>query len=288
MTKKQPKKKTRKPAPAARSQPRSTRSGFLTVGQTARVLGISPSTLRVWENVGLVTPARSNGRFRLYTPELLEKLKQIQYLREVKQFSVPSIKEMLNSEKTNAVEPETADRRDMGPKLRRLRERCELGLAEAAGKAGISTGFLSAIELGRSHPSVATIYRLVAAYGTTVLELYDLPHRSNRLVRPKDRRVLETHQGICMELLSFGNTMLECMMFRVPPNSGSDGAYSHEGEEFIYLMSGNLEVWLDESECYVMHPGDSLWFESNIGHRFFNTSKEEEAVLIWVNTPPTF
>jgi len=48
---------------------------FLTVGQAARILGISPSTLRLWESVGLVTPARSSGRFRLYTPELLEVLK---------------------------------------------------------------------------------------------------------------------------------------------------------------------------------------------------------------------
>jgi len=56
---------------------------FLTVGQAARILGISPSTLRLWENVGLVTPARSSGRFRLYTPELLEVLKRIKYLHDV-------------------------------------------------------------------------------------------------------------------------------------------------------------------------------------------------------------
>jgi hypothetical protein len=56
---------------------------FLTVGQAARVLGISPFTLRLWESVGLVTPARSSGRFRLYTPELLEVLKRIKYLHDV-------------------------------------------------------------------------------------------------------------------------------------------------------------------------------------------------------------
>ncbi|MGH9410344.1 MAG: MerR family transcriptional regulator, partial [Vicinamibacterales bacterium] len=44
---------------------------FLTVGQTARILGVSPSTLRLWENVGLVSPVRSNGRYRLYSPDLL-------------------------------------------------------------------------------------------------------------------------------------------------------------------------------------------------------------------------
>ncbi|HEY7352815.1 MAG TPA: MerR family transcriptional regulator [Terriglobales bacterium] len=68
---------------------------FLTVGQTARILAISPSTLRLWENVGLVTPARSAGRYRLYTPDLLEILKRIKYLRDVKKLNVPGIKQAL-------------------------------------------------------------------------------------------------------------------------------------------------------------------------------------------------
>jgi uncharacterized cupin superfamily protein len=128
---------------------------------------------------------------------------------------------------------------------------------------------------------------LVAAYGTTVLELYDLPTRPSRLVRPADRRALQTDSGVRMEVLSFGTSMLECMLFRVPPGTGSDGAYSHAGEEFIYLLSGALEVWLDEIEGYTLAPGDSLWFASTSGHRFFNPT-DQEAVLIWVNTPPTF
>jgi transposase-like protein len=39
--------------------------GLLTVSETARILGVSPSTLRLWENAGLISPARSNGRYRL-------------------------------------------------------------------------------------------------------------------------------------------------------------------------------------------------------------------------------
>src|SRR5215469_14765749 len=71
---------------------------FLTVGQTARILGISPSTLRLWESVGLVTPARSAGSYRLYTPELLDVLKRIKYLRDVKKLNVPGIKEALGND----------------------------------------------------------------------------------------------------------------------------------------------------------------------------------------------
>ncbi len=276
--------KTDSAAPS--SQSHSSYGGLLTVGQTARILGISASTLRGWESVGLVTPARSNGRFRMYTPEMLEVLKRIKYLRDVKRLGVPGIKEALGSPDVPAA-PEKRVRGEMGPKLRKMRVRCKLSLAEAAQLANISVGFLSSIELSRAHPSVATLQRLVAAYGTTVLDLYDLPRRASRLVRPSDRRALETASGVRMEVLSFGTAMLECMLFRVPPGTGSGGAYSHAGEEFIHLISGTLEVWLDEIEGYTLAPGDSLWFASTSGHRFFNPA-DREAVLIWVNTPPTF
>jgi uncharacterized cupin superfamily protein len=125
------------------------------------------------------------------------------------------------------------------------------------------------------------------AYGTTVMELFQAPKGRDRVVRPSDRRVLEVESGVRMEMLSNGATMLQSMIFHVSPLSGSDGSYSHQGEEFIYMMSGTLEVWLDELECFVLHEGDSFWFESTLGHRWFNPAKEP-AVLLWINTPPTF
>ena len=177
--------------------------------------------------------------------------------------------------------------RDLGEKLRRLRKKCALSITEAARRAQISTGFLSAIELSRANPSVSTIYRLAAAYGTTVLELYDLPVQASRVVRPGNRKSLETKSGVRMELLSTGTKMLESMLIRVPPGTGSDGAYAHQGEDFLYILEGSLEVWLDEVECHILQQHDSFWFESNRGHRWFNPSKKP-TVILWVNTPPTF
>lgn len=265
------------------------RFGFLTVGQTARILGVSASTLRLWENVGLITPVRSDGRYRLYSPELLEVLKRIKYLRDVKQLNVPGIKHELGaasaaprSTNGNGATP------DLGTKLRKLRQRTGLGVNAAARLAKISPGFLSGIERTRCNASVATLQRLAAAYGTTVVELFDeKPRKPTRLVRPNDTRTLETVSGVRMELLASGTTMLQCMRFRVRPGSGSDGTYSHQGEEFIHMLEGALEVWLDEIECHVLQAGDSFWFESTLGHRWYNPGKSD-AVLIWINTPPTF
>ena len=276
------------------SNPRSKRPAasknvrFLTVGQTARILGISPSTLRLWESVGLVTPARSAGQYRLYTPEVLDVLKRIKYLRDVKNLNVPGIKEALGT--TLSVNHQNHPGKatpDLGNKLRRLRKRRGLTVTEAARQAQVSAGFLSAIELSRANPSVATIYKLAAAYGTTVLELYDLPAQSSRVIRPRNRKSLQTKSGVRMELLSTGTKMLESMLIRGPPGTGSDGMYTHQGEDFLYMLEGTLEVWLDEVECHVLQQGDSFWFESNRGHRWFNATNKQAAVL-WVNTPPTF
>jgi DNA-binding transcriptional MerR regulator/quercetin dioxygenase-like cupin family protein len=274
----------------APERPPTTRVGSLTVGETARILGVSPSTLRLWETVGLVSPVRTNGRYRLYSPELLDLLKRIKYLRDVKRLNLPGIRQMLGGRAAAA----QGNRRrtaghvtDVGPKLRRMRKRTGLTVVQAARQAQISPGFLSAIELSRTNPSVATLQRLTAAYGTTVLDFYDLPKHASRLVRPKDRRVIETQSGVRIELLSVGARRLESQLFVVPPGAGSDGAYSHEGEEFIHVLSGTLELWLDELECHRLHGGDSFWFESTVGHRWHNAS-DKEAVLLWINTPPTF
>jgi DNA-binding transcriptional MerR regulator/quercetin dioxygenase-like cupin family protein len=268
---------------------KGSRIEYLTVGQTARILGISASTLRLWEDVGLISPARSAGKYRLYSSELLEVLKRIKYLRDVKKLSVPGIKQMLGKSlpKVKAPEPNGNADAAIGAKLRQMRQRRELGIVDAARQARISPGFLSAIELAKANPSVATLQRLAATYETTVLEFFDAPRRARRLIRPNERRALTTESGVCMELLSVGTKMLECHLFRVPPKSGSDGSYAHAGEEFIYMLEGELEIWLDEWECHTLKPGDSFWFESNLGHRWFNPSKAE-AVLIWVNTPLTF
>lgn len=278
------------PARGRLSEPRRVRTsrvGLLTVGETSRILGVSPSTLRLWENVGLISPARSNGRYRLYSPELLEVLKRIKYLRDVKLLNLPSIRQMLGKTAVRHVGSNGTSATDLGRKLRVLRKKRGLGVVEAARQAKISAGFLSAIELSRANPSVATLQRLAATYGTTVLAFYDLPKHSNRLVRVRDRRAIQTQSGVKIELLSMGARQLESMIFRVQPGAGSDGSYSHQGEEFIYMMSGTLELWLDELECHTLREGDSFWFESTVGHRWYNPSNDE-AVLIWINTPPTF
>ncbi len=276
-----------------RAAPRPATGGLLTVGQAARVIGVSASTLRLWENVGLVAPLRTRGRFRLYSPDVLKVLKRIKYLRDVQRLNVHGIKRELGeagarARRSNGRAGDGAgDAADIGPRLRRLRERRGLSIAAVAAQAGISTGFLSAFERAEANASVATLQRLAAVYGTTLMALFGGRARKSRLVRPGQRRLLHGVPGVRMEFLSTGARLLESMLFRVAPLAGSEGAYAHEGEEFIFMLSGTLEIWLDELQYHVLHEGDGFWFESTLAHRWFNPGNTE-AVLVWINTPPTF
>jgi quercetin dioxygenase-like cupin family protein len=89
-----------------------------------------------------------------------------------------------------------------------------------------------------------------------------------------------------MELLAWGNTVMEPHLFLIAPEAGSGDSYAHEGEEFIYVLRGDLEITV-EGEQYRLKAGDSFYFESATPHRWKNPGRKETSVL-WINTPPTF
>ena len=101
------------------------------------------------------------------------------------------------------------------------------------------------------------------------------------------RKILETTPGIRMELLAWGQTVMEPHIFRIKPGGGSGESYSHEGEEFLHILRGEFEIWLNDAEHYHLKQGDSLYFESSTPHRWKNPGRTETS-LLWVNTPPTF
>jgi DNA-binding transcriptional MerR regulator/quercetin dioxygenase-like cupin family protein len=244
-------------------------------------VGVSPSTLRLWERAGLVTTVRNRGGYRLYTQDSLSVLKRIKHLRDVRQLNVPAIKEALGT-RDEPSNPASYALATLGRTLRGLRRQRGLRIAAAARGAGISAGFLSAVERSQATASVATIQRLATVYNTSVLELFDLPGQSSHRLSAGDRQVLQAHPGVDMELLSPTSSQLESMLFRAAPGSGSAGPYVHDGEELLYVLAGSIEMWLGEHEHLDLRAGDSCWFESTRGHRWVNPSPTDTAVLVWV------
>jgi DNA-binding transcriptional MerR regulator/uncharacterized cupin superfamily protein len=262
--------------------------GHLHIGDVARLVGVSPSILRSWENLGLIVPARTRSHYRLYSHSDVRLLKRAQFLRRARGMNAPAIVHML---KTEGLLPAASAGRTkanpVGPRLRRLRLRRGYSLARVARAASVSVGFLSALERGQMSASVATLRRLARFYRLNILSLFDPTEANPGRVRPQERKVLEAGPGVRMELLSWGNTVMEPHLFRVSPSAGSGESYSHEGEEFLFILRGCLEISLDGGEAHRLEEGDSFYFESSAQHRWSNPGKKEAWVL-WVNTPPTF
>ena len=264
---------------------------YFRIGEAARMLGVSASSLRNWERMGLLIPTRSHARYRLYSREALGKLREVKYLRTVKGVNPAGIAAILQN-KVGANVPAASSaqrttRSGIAPRLARLRHELGLTLSEVASQTGVSVSFLSSLEHGYSSASIATLQKLARLYRTNVLSFFADEDNSRRLVRSRDRKVLKPNAGVEMDLLASGNKIMEPHLFRIAPGAGSGGSYSHEGEEFIFVLQGKLEVWLDEVERYVLDSGDSLYFESTQAHRWQNLSKKETS-LLWVNTPATF
>jgi DNA-binding transcriptional MerR regulator/quercetin dioxygenase-like cupin family protein len=261
--------------------------GFLRISDAARIVGISPSILRSWENLGLISPARTRSQYRLYTHGDIRLLKRAQFLRKTRGMNAPSIVHLLKSQGLLRPGAGRAAASPIGTRLRKQRLARGYSLARVAKAAGVSVGFLSALERGHMSASVATLRRLARFYRLNILALFDPTQTNPGRVRPEERKVLEAGPGVRMELLSWGNTVMEPHLFRIAPSAGSGEGYSHEGEEFLFILKGCIEIELDGGEKNRLEEGDSFYFESSTQHRWHNAGKKEAWVL-WVNTPPTF
>jgi DNA-binding transcriptional MerR regulator/mannose-6-phosphate isomerase-like protein (cupin superfamily) len=257
---------------------------YLKIGDVARLVGVSPSVIRSWESVGLTRPHRTTSKYRLYTPEDVKLLKRARFLRKVRGLNAPAIAQVLKRE--GLVRPAPNVSTAIGVHLRQMRVQRGLSLARVAKTVGISVGFLSALERSRMSASVSTLRKLARFYKTNILDFFDAAESNSRLVPSDKRKVLEAGPGVRMELLAWGNTVMEPHLFRISPRAGSGESYTHEGEEFLHVLRGRLHISVAEVE-YRLKPGDSFYFESATPHRWFNPGRTETRVL-WINTPPTF
>ncbi len=258
---------------------------LLRISEVARRVGISSSALRAWEALGLVSPQRTESRYRLYGESDVRLLQRAIFLRRARGLNPPAIVHVLKRQ--GVVSAPAEGTLVPGQRFRRLRAKRGLSLAHVAKATGVSVGFLSALERGQMRSSVATLRRIARFYGTNILSLFEAAGDNPRLVRPSERKILETTPDVRMELLAWGNTAMEPHLFRVKPGGGSGESYSHEGEEFLHVLRGDFEIWLNKTEHYRLKPGDSLYFESSTPHRWKNPGRKEAWVL-WINTPPTF
>ena len=184
----------------------------------------------------------------------------------------------------------------LGPRLRHARMLMGLSLREVAGRVGISESFVSKIENSRVRPSLATLHRLVTVLQTNIGVLFVDPQEDteNVMLTRKGKRPIirvwgsgDAH-GIELERLipARPENLLQANVHVVPPGEGTDELISHSGQEFGFVLEGQVEL-IVSGQKIDLSQGDTFVFESSRPHGYRNRGRRI-ARIIWVNTPPTF
>ncbi|MBN2751964.1 MAG: helix-turn-helix transcriptional regulator [Rhodospirillaceae bacterium] len=188
--------------------------------------------------------------------------------------------------------PQTAEQ--LGGAVRHARRMRGMRLKDLAEIAGCSESMLSKIETGGVIPSLNLLRRIVDGLDISILGLFGAADASEHMVhRAGSRPKVSVGQAgplpsVVLELLMprGEGLMLEANIHTVNPGGSSAGATSHIGEEFGYVLDGELELTVDGEVMGLMR-GDSFCFRSERPHAYRNRG-DVPARVLWVNTPPTY
>jgi transcriptional regulator with XRE-family HTH domain len=169
-----------------------------------------------------------------------------------------------------------------GARLRQLRLLRGLTLKELAAQSGLSKAFLSRLESGDRQASVSAALTLCKIFHVSLASLFELPAEQPlcTIIRSGDA-VERTVNGLKYAPLSDTGRMMNVRPIRVkvsPSRRGSEH-YHHDGEEWIYVLRGQLTLSL-VGKTYDLEEGDAAHFESRLPHRLIARGGREAEVLI--------
>ncbi|WDR07596.1 cupin domain-containing protein [Devosia rhodophyticola] len=178
----------------------------------------------------------------------------------------------------------------LGERLRARRKAIGKTLKQVADDASLTVGFISQIERGISTPSLASLYNVAHALDSSVDHfLSKAPARHHSVVSHSGQRQIY-HVGDTTRFYEFLETgfpgaKLNACLSHVPPGHVSE-TMSHEGEEFVYLVSGKMRYAVNGVE-YLLNAGDTLHIDSRTPHSSANIGSET-AIELWVGTMQLF
>ena len=179
----------------------------------------------------------------------------------------------------------------IGRKLRELRKANRLTLKQVAQKAGCTESYISQLENGNANPSISTLKKIAAVFNVQIVDFFIEEAQEDPVVVRKDERIdIEFKDGGKTHIQSMvrntKNKRMVAFYTTIDPGGGSSGVYSHIGEEFGLILSGEMELTI-EGKTYLLKEGDSFYFSSVRPHGFANRSKKK-TVVAWIVSPPTF
>ena len=176
----------------------------------------------------------------------------------------------------------------LGKRLKTLRLEKGLTLKMLAQKIHKSESYLSRLERGQISPSLSTLKVIADALERPLVHLLEdsFPPLDVQIKKGKHRLLIVSPE-LKYEIFSTPNNQVS--MFRMTLKKGASSGketYSHLGIETGVLLQGRIKIWVG-SKVFLLSAGDSITYQSEKPHRFQNVG-EEDAIGIWVVSPPTF
>jgi len=177
----------------------------------------------------------------------------------------------------------------LGRKIRDLRLRRGLTVQQLAEATGLSKGFVSQVENGRTSPSLATLYDLAKSLETSVAYLVVEEDQVPYVVRRGERPHMSMNGNATrVEVLSAQpRRNLELLHCDLPVGvSMSDKRHFHHGEEVVLCVEGRISLACGE-HVVLLDAGDSCHFDGRVPHSLENAG-DVPARLIIALTPAAF
>lgn len=170
---------------------------------------------------------------------------------------------------------------DVGPRLQGLRRARAMTLDDLARTSGISVPHLSRLESGARQPSLPALLNVAAGLGVSVSDLLgeSSPVRAGMVVRGARAPVYEGEGFRFQPLMpAAGPAGLAAVKVTFPVDRATTGDHRHEGQEWLYVLSGRLRLTLGD-ETADLGPGDAAFFDGMLRHAFEVLGDEEANVL---------
>lgn len=265
------------------------------ISDVAKVVGVVPATIRNWEKSGLFIANRGENNYRIYTLDDIETLKKIKEVLNIQKNSRNGIVQILptiNSDNPliNIVERDKQhiySKKLLNKRWKEYREKKGYTLEEVSNVVGISTSHLSKLENGNANASLEILEKIAYFYGESPIYFFDLDcSDKKKITLGQGEKVNLGIPGVDMEsLISERGTSIYPIMYTVEPGCGNKEAHSHSGQEFIFILSGKIEMKLNDNEVYLLKKNDALFFRSKEKHSWINPTSRTVATLLWIHSP---
>jgi transcriptional regulator with XRE-family HTH domain len=180
----------------------------------------------------------------------------------------------------------------LGERIRGLRKRRKMTLAQLAESCNLSIGYISQIERNLAYPSIPALVNIARSLGVTVQWFFagasTVPQDEHGyVIRRGNRLKIQYDHGIVDELLTPKMSLqVEMIYTRMPPGTESAESYSHDGDGVGFVISGELDIWVGERH-FRLYEGDSCSYSAGEPHRYKNQGSRE-AIVMWAISPPSF